>query len=264
MILGKFPAPGGVDPTKPPKYTYTGQSELVTEEEGWKIRFLTSGTFTLLSPAKLDIDAFLVGGGASGWVGGGGGGYTTNGDVTLNRNTGYKITIPSGGIAGNDSGANGGICYAFGLSAEGGKTPSNHRGGAGGSGGGGETLIKNTTAGSGGSDGGDGGNGISFNSTPLPGGKGQGTTTREFGEPSGELYSGGGGGLGFSAHSYGGAGGAGGGGAGGDDGGGAGGEDATFYGGGGGGGNETGALPTSGSGYQGICIIRNHREAKTA
>ena len=67
MILGKFPAPGGgVDPTKPPKYTYTGQSELVTEDGGWKIRFLTSGTFTLLSPAKLDIDVFLVGGGGAG------------------------------------------------------------------------------------------------------------------------------------------------------------------------------------------------------
>ena len=71
-----------------PQFTYTGQSETIVEEGiGWKIRFLTSGTFTLLSPDRMMIDAFLVGGGGGGnrgylvssngvAGGGGGGGFT--------------------------------------------------------------------------------------------------------------------------------------------------------------------------------------------
>ena len=54
-------------------FTYTGESSLSTDSGGWKIKFLSSGTFT---PKKtLTIDAFIVGGGGAGGEGGPVGGY---------------------------------------------------------------------------------------------------------------------------------------------------------------------------------------------
>lgn len=261
MILSRFPAPSGSDPKKPPKYTYTGQSELVEEDGGWKIRFLTSGTFTLLSPAKTDIDVFLVGGGGGGdYRNGGGGGYTITYTLRIFKSVEYPVSIGAGG-AGWISGTvatDGSGSAAFNQSAAGGKAGTSDSGGVGGSGGGGGI----TGYGFGGMGGSDGSGGAA--SSKRPGGAGQGRTTREFEEPDNTLYSGGGGGAGGqNSGEPGGAGGDGGGGHGGNIYGAVaeGSTSATFYGGGGGGmsGDPSGA-GRWGKGYQGICIIRNHRE----
>lgn len=168
--------------------------------KNWRIKFLSSGTFTPLK--NMIIDVFLVGGGGGGAGSGsgksdwpilngasGGGGYTTTvKSVTLTKNVEYTITIGEGGAPYYSStnvqskGTDGGATSAFGSTVEGGKAGDNSVGGGnGGSGGsyGGAAP---------GSDGADGGT----TSTHYAGGTGQGTTTREFGEPSGDLYSGGG------------------------------------------------------------------------
>ena len=76
-------------------FTYTGTYTWVDDGSGnWRLKFLTSGTFT---PNKnVIVDAFLVGGGGGGWRpaganggGGGGGGYTlTHASITLSAGTG--------------------------------------------------------------------------------------------------------------------------------------------------------------------------------
>ena len=79
------------------------------DETNWRIKFLSSGTFTPLK--NMVIDAFLVGGGGGGGSvkfdttkddaysgSGGGGGYTTTvKSIVLAANTGYEIVsgIPS-------------------------------------------------------------------------------------------------------------------------------------------------------------------------
>ena len=228
-----------------PEFTYTGDYEIVNDsdepitvsQDNWKIRFLTSGTltFTNLNGAENGIDVFLVGGGGNGetirGARGGGGGYTkTVKGVSIAIATPYTVTI----------GASSGTSSAFGVSANG---ASGADGGSGGGGGG----SSSGTSGNGGSNGGNGTAGNVSN-----GGTGQGTTTREFGESTGKLYSGGGGGSAAYA------------GAAGDSTAGAG---ANFGGaakngvantGGGGGGAYDG---TAGRGGSGIAIIRNARGA---
>lgn len=228
-----------------PEFTYTGDYEIVNDsdepitvsQDNWKIRFLTSGTltFTNLNGAEGGIDVFLVGGGGNGetirGARGGGGGYTkTVKGVSIAIATPYTVTI----------GASSGTSSAFGASANG---ASGANGGSGGGGGGGSSG----TPGNGGSN---GGNGTAGNVSG--GGTGQGTTTREFGESTGKLYSGGGGGSAAKA------------GAAGDSTAGAG---AAFGGaakngvantGGGGGAAYSG---TAGAGGSGIVIIRNVRGA---
>ena len=228
-----------------PEFTYTGDYEIVNDsdepitvsQDNWKIRFLTSGTltFTNLNGAENGIDVFLVGGGGNGetirGARGGGGGYTkTVKGVSIAIATPYTVTI----------GASSGTSSAFGASANG---ASGADGGSGGGGGG----SSSGTSGNGGSNGGNGTAGDVSN-----GGTGQGTTTREFGESTGKLYSGGGGGSAAYA------------GAAGDSTAGAG---ANFGGaakngvantGGGGGGAYDG---TAGRGGSGIAIIRNARGA---
>ena len=228
-----------------PEFTYTGDYEIVNDsdepitvsQDNWKIRFLTSGTltFTNLNGAENGIDVFLVGGGGNGetirGARGGGGGYTkTVKGVSIAIATPYTVTI----------GASSGTSSAFGASANG---ASGADGGSGGGGGG----SSSGTSGNGGSNGGNGTAGNVSN-----GGTGQGTTTREFGESTGKLYSGGGGGS--AAYS----------GAAGDSTAGAG---ANFGGaakngvantGGGGGAAYSG---TAGRGGSGIAIIRNARGA---
>ena len=228
-----------------PEFTYTGDYEIVNDsdepitvsQDNWKIRFLTSGTltFTNLNGAENGIDVFLVGGGGNGetirGARGGGGGYTkTVKGVSIAIATPYTVTI----------GASSGTSSAFGASANG---ASNADGGSGGGGGG----SSSGTSGDGGSN---GGNGTAGNVSQ--GGTGQGTTTREFGESTGKLYSGGGGGSAAGA------------GAAGDSTAGAG----AAYGGaakngvantGGGGGAAYGG--TAGAGGSGIVIIRNARGA---
>ena len=236
-------------------FTYTGNCTVIDDSSAadgvqWRIKFLTSGTLTLGEDTVIDV--FLVGGGGSGngWrqsyddlVVGGGGGYTTTvKKVELKKNTPYDIVIGAGGrisSISNVGGVSGGASSAFGYTANGGAGGDyagggSPRGGAGGSGGGG-------AGGAGGSDGSNGGG---------RGGNGQGTTTREFGEPNGTLYAGGGAG----ANRNGGAGG--------------GGNSNSYsdsYGeantGGGGGGVYTGVYPgRTSAGGSGIVIMRKHKE----
>lgn len=188
-------------------FTYTGTCNI--RDDG-VIEFLTSGNF--IPYETLNIDAFLVGGGASGsggnnsnnvkYAGGGGsGGYTlTKKNISVTTNTTYNIQIGEGGIATKSTSAlttsaimPGGDTTAFGFTASGGKgnsstststTTKRITGGDGGCGGGSGSSSSTDSKGTGGSNGNNGGG--SF------GGKGQGTTTREFGEATGKLYAGGG------------------------------------------------------------------------
>lgn len=234
-----------------PTFTYDGTYEIVDDEDtaidnstgNWKIRFLTSGTlnFTELNGAADGIDVFVVGGGAGGDRGGGGSGYTRIATVTPEVGVDYPIVVGAGGA----QHADGGNSSAFGLSVEGGKTPTvTYAGGNGGCGGG--AYTGGGKGGDGGSDGSNGGSGSDS------GGTGQGTTTREFHESGAKLYAGaGGGGSNQTAGS-------------GGDGGGANGGAGAYVSGnsaspqntGAGGG---GAYMGGGSGASGIVIIRNAR-----
>ena len=221
-----------------PEFTYTGEYALVGDDDtpisdfpgwkdGWKLRLLTSGTLTITQMYGFGgtVDAFLVGGGASSnGDDGGGGGYTkTETGIALLTGTEYPVVI----------GGTGGTTSAFDLSASGGSGKN------GGSGGGAGAEDGYDSGGSGGSDGSNGGNTYKGGT----GGTGQGTTTREFAEEGGTLYSGGGAGKGGTRGS--GTAGAGGGG-------GVSGSGTANTGGGGGG--------DGGIGGSGIVILRNARE----
>lgn len=179
-----------------PEFTYTGTYQLIDDGGGnWRIKFLTSGvlTFTKLGNASKGIDVFLVGGGggcgnASGvsdFLGAGGGGYTkTTRQITVQAGVEYPIVIGAGSTKPNSSSTQtrGGTTSAFNTYIEGGYSGKAMSGGDGGSGG------ASTNGATGGTDGGDG----SVGNAGGQAGKGQGTTTREFGETSGDLYASGG------------------------------------------------------------------------
>ena len=237
-----------------PAYTYTGSHQLIDDGNfNWRLRLLTSGTLTfshLGSAENRGAQAFLVGGGGGGgFHAGGGGGYTKTSMVNISINTPYTIIVGAGGPHDSDGGR-GGTSSALGISAEGGHSGVPWDvGGNGGSGGGDLRGIGGSDGGNGGGwDGDTGGNGE---------GRGQGTTTREFGEASGALYAGGGGGGKADSNPPGGA-------PGGDGGGGHGGWGAAPTApapgapntGGGGGGNYDGP---SGAGGCGIVVVRNSR-----
>ena len=97
----------------------------------------------------------------------------------------YQIVVGAGGTRPTTSNTQtrGGTTSAFNASIEGGYSGKAYNGGDGASGG----AASNSTVG--GTDGGDGGEGSIYGSKP---GKGQGTTTREFGESTGDLYASGG------------------------------------------------------------------------
>lgn len=182
-MIANFPVWGKVGSI--PKFDYTGTYVYIDDGDGnWRIKFLTSGVLTFTKDVLVDV--FLVGAGGGGKAeasirAGGGGGYTkTVKSVAITKNTQYTIEI---GVSGES--VNGGNTSAFGATADGGKLGGNTfgNGGNGGSGGGGY----NATGGI------DGANG-STNSL-YRGGKGQGTTTREFGESTGTLYASGGSGV---------------------------------------------------------------------
>lgn len=178
------------------KFTYSG--DYVVRDDG-VVELLTSGILVFLEPTVIDV--FMVGGGGSGysitttsnWAGpGGGGGYTrTIRKVNVNVNTEIPITIGAGGETPNRSGGASGFNT---LTVDGGKrgekAVTGLHGGDGGSGGGGG-VMSNSDYGVGGSDGNNGESGYPLSSA---GGKGQGFSTREFGEATGKLYAGGGGG----------------------------------------------------------------------
>ncbi|MEN6339600.1 MAG: glycine-rich domain-containing protein [Clostridiaceae bacterium] len=239
-------------------FSYSGTYSYLDDGDGnCRIRFLTSGIFTPIK--NFTFDLFLVGGGAGGGAagtggrGGGGGGRTlTHLSIELQANTAYTVTVGAGGA----SNANGGTTSAFGYSISGGNTAGNSCvGGAGGSGGGAgarDDYEQNGKAG-----GSNGSNGVSASNDA--GGAGQGATTREFSEVTGDLYGGGGGGGAYYQNTRtGGAGGAGGGGAGGNS-------SQNGYNGtantGGGGGGSGHTTKVGGTGGSGIVILRNHRAA---
>ena len=184
----------------------------------WRIKFLSSGRFTPLK--DMTIDAFVVGGGGGGGHGesdnigrgmasGGGGGRTrTTKNISLLANKSYTMVVGAGGNAnvdggntyiqnydgsmlmGHSGGRAGTFVRDFAQPSESGVIAA---GGAGGSGGGSAGVDFSTQYLAAASAGGDDGNdGETFNGV-ITGGAGQGTTTREFGEPDGALYAGGGG-----------------------------------------------------------------------
>ena len=238
---------------EPYSFTYTGNCEV--EYEGscnWKIKFKTTGTLKFNS--NVEIDAFLVGGGGSGSKeghGGGGGYTTTEKNINLVAGEPYNINIGNGGIWDNsdDQGVAGETTTAFDVTANGGSGGNYYwfGGGQGGSGGGAGTdpfiypnsSIPQYAPAPGGVDGGNGGN------SDSPGGEGQGTTTREFGETTGDLYATGGDGffIGIGKSKDG--------------------MDNTGNGGSGGGGSyldDNGQIKVVGNGGSGIVVIRNHIE----
>lgn len=240
-------------------YSYTGTAEKIDDGNGnWRIKLKTSGVFKFTSLGNWNglIDVFCVGGGCAGgsgyWDAGNGygkagsSGYTTTQkSVQSAANTSYNIVIGAGGQGAFVSGGN---TSAFGVTAGGGTKLH------GGSGGG---AYGNGAVNNGGSDGGNGDPqnaaniGIDHWGSP---GRGQGTTTREFGEPTGTLYAGGGGAGGNgSAQAHGGAGGGGNGAWNGHQP--TSGEENT----GGGGGGMYYGLTNVGKGGSGIVVIRNHR-----
>ena len=194
---------GYVGKSKAPKFTYTGTYNV--REDG-VVELLTSGTIVFLNPVTIDL--FLVGGGGAGGsdakntivgCGGGGGGYTkTEKNFAVSANTEYAVVVGAGAEASRtvDRPVSGSTSFGN-ITVAGGKSVSLNRsstdytlGADGGSGGGGGRYSK-STGGAGGSDGGDGEFGSGSAQTPA---RGQGSTTREFGEPTGKLYAGGGGG----------------------------------------------------------------------
>ena len=241
-------------------YTYTGEQEFSYEGNNgdWKIKFKSSGTLKFTNIGKWDgkLDVFCVGGGCAGgsgnWDGNNGygkagsGGYTkTQKSIQVTANTSYNIVIGAGG---QSAFAPGGSTSALGVTANGGTKLG------GGSGGG---AYGNNQVNNGGSDGGNGDPqndaniGIDHWGSP---GKGQGTTTREFGESTGTLYSGGGGAGGNgSAQAKGGSGGGGNGAWNGNQ------PTSGAANTGGGGGGMYYGLTNVGKGGSGIAVIRNHR-----
>lgn len=193
---------GGGATTVLPTFTYlkddgvTPASYLLINDapRGWRIKCLESGT--LKFSGNVTIDLFIVGGGAGGAGGGGtasgggagGGGYTNSiSSLVAQTGVGYPIVVGAGGNAGAPTadGSNGGTSTAFTYQAIGGYkgTYVNYTGGNGGSGGGSGTTT-GVTAGVGGTDG--------SNGTGTSPGTGQTTTTKEFAESGGTLYSTGG------------------------------------------------------------------------
>ena len=267
-------------------FSYTGKYSVVSETNGWYIKFLSSGTLTM--KACMNVDLSLVGGGGGGGGSynhssycsggaGGSGGYTANYSNVLLKNQTYKITIGEGGsgAAANTGGYGGtGGTTSFGSynAAGGGGSKVGSAGSSGGSGGG----ASGNGAGSSPSDyyvqGGTGGsNGSNGESTGNGGGGGQGTSTYGFASTSYPLFSGGGGGgtlhSGVYMYGYwfaaqiGGYGGSGGGArGGGSDIGKSGASAAANTGGGGGGGGCTlGEFGAGGNGGSGIALMRNKR-----
>lgn len=189
-------------PNVMPVYTYTGNHQMLDDGNGhWRIKFLSSGVLEWLSP-DTEIDVFLVGGGGAGGQNGGGGGYTkTAKKISLNKNSRHQVIVGAGAENNfNYYDTPGGSSSFDDISVSGGKGMD---GGSGGGGWSSRYRVSNPKGGDGGTDGGDGEYGHSDVKYGDNGayegalyttnkGKGQGTTTREFGDAGADLYSGGG------------------------------------------------------------------------
>nr|DAL02183.1 MAG TPA: hypothetical protein [Caudoviricetes sp.] len=157
--------------------------------------FTSSGTFMVPALVR-EVQVFLVGAGGGGNYrvlpsgstyyggGGGGGGYTRTYKIATTPGQQIAVNI---GASNNSYYGDGGTTYFGSYSALGGHAHGKEiaNGSDGGSGGG---AGSRTMGGSGGIDGGDG----AFGGGQIPGGKGQGSTTRAFGDASGTLYASGG------------------------------------------------------------------------
>lgn len=199
------------------EFTYTGAYTTEGDLGGnFVIRFLTSGTLTVTDKGDISsVDWFAVGGGGCGgqleedFGGGGmggGGGYTstirgaavpTSIQIVIGAGsseyTTYETLVSAGAsYVPNVINANGGrsAFFASAWRSDYETVESLQYGASGGSGGGCGGNPYDTTRG-----GSDGSDGVESSPNRL-GGIGQGTTTREFGESTGKLYSGGGGGGG--------------------------------------------------------------------
>ena len=187
-----------------PEFTYSGTYDVEVDESGnWKIYFLDTGTLTFskLGSAKDGIDVFVVGGAAGGGpsttkineyvttkgAGGAGGRTSTANNVSVTKGTPYIITVGAGGGIGTD----GGVSSAFGNSVTAATAGGIWNGGNGGSGGGAGINNNKTDITAGGTDGWNGADNP-LDANNYKGGTGQGTTTREFAEMNGVLYSAGG------------------------------------------------------------------------
>lgn len=190
------------------EFTYTGNCEVIDDGNGnWRIKFLTSGTFTPYNNATIDV--FLVGGGGGGSGGlhnwyegaGGGGGYTsTYRKIPIGLES-YPVQVGFGGSGGpggqKQSSGNAGAPSSITISS----VTYSANGGSGGSSGT-NYYIGSATGGSGGSGGGvwygaggsNGSNGLIGNvNTSVCGayvGAGQNKNTQEF--ESGGVYANGG------------------------------------------------------------------------
>ena len=194
----KDPVVKNYTPAIYPKYSYTGDHQLIKDEnDHWRIKFTSSGVFENTGDEDLVVDLFLVGGGGGGNVGGGGSGYTkTFKQVTLRHGDRITVEIGAGGtgvahpIA--HAGAGGTTKFST-YEAAGGLGGDGYKGGDGGSGGGAgvNTNTSGIVSGAAGCDGSNGGN-TTYSGSSYYGGKGQGTTTREFGELGNPLHAGGG------------------------------------------------------------------------
>lgn len=178
-------------------------------------RFYPAGNYTWsVPPGCIEVDVFIVGGGGGGNNGSGGGsGYTKtykkattgwrDGDaIKVTPGQSVSIVVGKGGKGTyTDYAENGGVSQFMsssyfapggnpaGNGYSGGGAPGGYTGGNGGSGGAPDVPAN-------GAPGTDGGNGIGAISPGIPTagspGKGQGHTTRDFGEPTGMRNAGGG------------------------------------------------------------------------
>ena len=195
------------------------------------LRIKTSGTLILHQSVLVDL--FLCGGGAGGGQGyskpkysgssatnrsgghGGGGGHTfTQKKLELQKGTEYLATIGAGGASKKNGGDTSFLQYTATGGVAGGSAQTSYSSGtftfpagsSGGSGGGTGAVyyvysdgdIDNYAATAGGTDGGNGGKSSKYNAQGI----GQGTTTREFGDADGILYSTGGAGGAYNDNTY--------------------------------------------------------------
>lgn len=265
-------------------YCITSNGELLGGQ--WKASVATGGvqviSFTsnqnYIAPAGYStMDIFCVGGGGSGGFGsykqggagrGGGGGYTaTVFNISITAGETISIMVGAGGLYYTGTGGGTTSVAVRGVTvctAAGGDTGYSNGGingtGKGGSGAGeGGAFMTSSSyycGGDGGTDGGDGWLGGISNSRAFQfGSKGQGFTTRRFGNSADILYAGGGAGSSRGPRGWGGTGGAGGG-----ANGGAfevtGGNAVAGTGGGGGGGGYTTSVTAGGNGGSGIVVLK--------
>ena len=165
--------------------------------KNWKAKVFTTITVTPKKDCEIDVFEAGAGGGASNrnYDNAGGGGYTmTKKNVKLTAGTEYQITIGAGG----PRGSKGGFTSGFGVTAAGGDNGDSTGAGSGqaGHGGSGGAPFHDSGKQKGAVDGNDASGGAyqkaGQGQRNRPGPNGETGSTREFGEPDGDLYCSGG------------------------------------------------------------------------